>query len=845
MPAASAQMGDRPNDDAQRPPPPEWNVSPARPLPPDVALRSFVVPPGFKVELVATEPLVQDPVAFAFDRRGRLFVAELPAYNAEILRDLPVYLEKGKPVPPTPVGRVVCLEDTNGDGRMDKRTVYADNLVVPRSVGFIGDAVLIGDPPNLWLFRDRNNDGVADEKTAIANDYGTVAAIETSPNGLLWGRDNWLYNAAYKWRLRFVGGEWRGEAMPELGQYGITQDDAGRLFYDHNSDQLRANFLPPHYVGDYPRNARFNTFNFQIATDQQVFPIRPTPGTNRGYRKGFLREDGTLVAFTAASAPVIYRGANFPARFYGNAFVPEPASNSIKRNLVLEAEGRLTALNGFEQADFMASTDERFRPVFLGDGPDGALYVADLYRGILEGYNFVTTFLKEQILARELNRPLWGMGRIYRVVYPERPRAPRIDFAHLTPTQCVARLRDENGWTRDTAQRVIVDSGAADYVGPLRSLFAARDATERDRLYALWALEGLWAIAPDFLATALADPSAKVRMAAVRAAEPWLGRPEGAPLVTQLAGRVATEEPEVLAQAVLSLSRKPTDPAREAIFAALPRVSEHPALLDAVLIAFRGEEGLLLERLIASARGGALPPFGHRAIFRSVGSAIATSAARPGHEGLVAALLDPQVPEAVRIALMQGLVPAAETEGRRRPAPRTRIDAALLDRIAAGAPDLVVRKNAQGLLDALRQEKARLAKRGTVPPLTAGQKASFELGRTNFLLCAACHQPAGEGKEGVAPSLQNSRWATHVSPEFALRIVLHGKEGSPGFPGAMAPLGVLSDEQIAGIMTFVRRSWGNEASAVSSADVARVRAQTKDRAAAWTDTELERIESAK
>ncbi|MGH8016919.1 MAG: DUF7133 domain-containing protein, partial [Opitutaceae bacterium] len=125
----------------QRPPSAEWSVPPAPVRTPAEALASFVVPPGFKVELVAAEPLVRDPAAFAFDSRGRLFVAELPAYNAEILTELPVYLDKSKPAPPTPAGRVVCLEDTDFDGRLDKRTVFADNLVVPRAVGFFRDAV--------------------------------------------------------------------------------------------------------------------------------------------------------------------------------------------------------------------------------------------------------------------------------------------------------------------------------------------------------------------------------------------------------------------------------------------------------------------------------------------------------------------------------------------------------------------------------------------------------------------------------------------------------------------------------------------------------------------------------
>ncbi|MGH8018283.1 MAG: DUF7133 domain-containing protein, partial [Opitutaceae bacterium] len=701
--------------------------------------------------------------------------------------------------------------------------------------------VLIGDPPNLWLCRDRDGDGVADEKVSIANDYGTVVEVVTSPNGLLWGRDNWLYNASYKWRLRFIDGMWRREPMPELGQYGITQDDAGRLFYNRNSDQLRGDFLPSHYIGEQPRSSRFNSMNVQIATDQRVFPIRPTPGVNRGYRKDFLRDDGTLVAFTAASAPVVYRGAGFPRRYQGNVFVPAPGANCIKRNLLLEAEGRLTALNGFEQADFMASTDERFRPVFLANGPDGALYVADMYRGIIERCTSITSYLRDQILERGLNRPLWGMGRIYRVVYADGSRSEPPVFAQLTAAQRVALLEHANGWTRDTAQRVIVESGSMDCVAPLRELFASPNATERGRLYALWCLEGLGAVTPEFALTALADPAAKIRMAALRISEPWLGRSEGQDLLASMAGRIAMEEPMVLAQVLLSLSPRRTPATRAVVFAALPRMAEHPALLDAALLAIRGEEAAALDHLTAATRGRTLPPFGHRAIFQSFGAVIAHGSDRAAHERLVAALLDRKVPEPVRLALMQGAEPVMNTEARRQAAARTKLDPALLEKIASTSPDLAVRKSARAWLDIIEQEKARLAKRAPVKPLAPAERKWFEIGKINYLLCAGCHQPDGEGREGVAPSLENGRWAAHPSADFALRIVLQGKEGTPGFPGGMPPMSALSDDRISGILTYVRRSWGNEASAVSPADVSRVRAETKDRVTAWNDVMLENL----
>ena len=151
-----AQLGDRPGGDPQRPPSPDIEIPAAPALSPADALKTFVLPPGFRIELVAAEPLVHDPVMITFDVRGRMWVAELAAYNiSEIIEKLPVYLD-GQPPPERPKGRVVVLEDTDGDGRMDKRTVYWDNMDVPRAIGFVRDQVLVGDPPNLWVTRDTN-----------------------------------------------------------------------------------------------------------------------------------------------------------------------------------------------------------------------------------------------------------------------------------------------------------------------------------------------------------------------------------------------------------------------------------------------------------------------------------------------------------------------------------------------------------------------------------------------------------------------------------------------------------------------------------------------------------------
>lgn len=839
-----AQQGDLVNEE-QRPPPAYIKVPPAPFLRPEEARRTLVVPPGFKVELVAGDPLVQDPVAMAFDARGRLWVVELPAYNVEAFltrKAFSFYLDQDKPVSAVPKGQVVVLESSRGDGRMDKRTVFLDQLALPRSIGFVGDGVLIADPPNLWLCHDRNGDNVADEKTLVTADYGSPVSVQMSANGLLWGRDNWLYSAMYKWRLRFAGGQWLREPMPEIGEYGITQDDEGRLYHDNSTEHLRGDWLSSHYgagagstdlVFHYGATYRYGT-NLKIATDETVWPIRPITGANRGFRKGILREDGSLVAFTAAAASVIYRGVNFPARYQGNAFVPEPAANLIKRDLVQDVEGRVTAADGFDRTDFLASTDERFRPVFLANGPDGALYVVDMYRGILDGFEYLTTYTRDQIIQRGLHQPLWGGGRIYRVVYEGGMMASLPDFSRATPATLVELLRHPNGWTRDMAQRRIVESGNREHVPPLNRLLGSE--SDRDRLYALWCLEGLSAVTEENLIAGFNDPSARVRKAALRVGETHLRRSEGNGLLAILAERVQREEPAVLAQVALSLIGVTTPAAREVLWSILPRGPEHPSLTDAVMLGLQGHEGETLDRLLVAARGQPTPIFGGRVLFETIARKIALARNTGSEAKLFTAIVNSATSEWARIALMQGL---AET-------PRVRPAETQLQQLVATSPDPYVRHLAGKLLDRVEQEQARAAKLPPLQPLTDEQQALFRAGETTFLVCAACHQPDGSGRMAVGPNLREglSRFASAVSPDIPIRIVLNGKTGSPGYPGSMVPFAsIFTDEQIAGVLTYIRRSLGNRASAVSPADVARVRQEVGSRSEPWTNDELDALAS--
>jgi hypothetical protein len=292
--AAWAQRGDHRDAPGETQPPPTFPIPPAPALVPDEALKTFRVAPGFRIELVASEPLVEDPVAIAFDPDGRIWAVEMRGWMNDV----------DGAGNDQPIGRIVMLEDTDGDGRMDRTAVFMDGLVMPRAIQLARDGVLVAAPPQLWFCRDTDGDGKADEKTEIAADYMNLptpqANPENDPNALLWNLDNWLYSARYPARFRYRDGQWERSRVTAVGQWGLSQDNYGRHFFSTNQDQLRANPLPAHYGSRNPHLYRPAGWNAQVASDQRVWSVRVSPAANRGYRPGVLRADGTLRVFEAA-----------------------------------------------------------------------------------------------------------------------------------------------------------------------------------------------------------------------------------------------------------------------------------------------------------------------------------------------------------------------------------------------------------------------------------------------------------------------------------------------------------------------------------------------------------------
>ena len=434
VPLARAQQGDK-KGEVQMARVPKEKIPPAPPLSPEEALKTFKLAPGFRIELVACEPMVELPILAQFDADGRMWVVEMRGF-------MPNVDGVGEQ---EPVGRVSILEDTDGDGRMDQRTIFLDGLVMPRALALVRGGALVAEPPHLWFCRDTNGDGKCDEKIEIASDYGSQARPEHTANGLVLARDNWIYSLYHTNRYRVANGKWVREPTLNRVQWGLAQDDFGRLFYTSNSDILRGDLIPSHYLNKRGLTTKLNGLAAKIVGDQSVWPIRVNPGINRGYRPNELRAYGTLATVTAACGTCIYRGDNFPEECRGNAFVCEPSGNVVKRNVMSEKDGVVTATNAYEKAEFLASSDERFRPVNACTGPDGALYIVDMYHGILQHRIYVTSYLRKQIEDRGLDQPQ-TQGRIYRVVHESKKPGPKPSLSTASSANLVNHLSHANRW---------------------------------------------------------------------------------------------------------------------------------------------------------------------------------------------------------------------------------------------------------------------------------------------------------------------------------------------------------------------------------------------------------------
>jgi len=323
--------------------------------------------------------------------------------------------------------------------------------------------------------------------------------------------DNWIYNAKSAKRYKKQGDKWLIEKTHFRGQWGISQDDQGRLFYNNNSENLQGDYFSPGFGAGNANQSKHAGFSESIIKNNRVYPIRSTTGVNRGYMEGILDDSLRLVNFTAACGPVIFNSNLFGADYYGNAFVAEPSANLIKRNILRDNGSMVEGKQAYVGREFLASTDERFRPVSLYTGPDGALYIVDMYRGIIQHKTYLTPYLKNEIKMRNLTNPL-DYGRIYKVVpkgkKPATIKIPK-DRASL-----ITLLSNQNGWIRNRAQQIIVDGHDKSSEIPLRKLLES-GSEPLGRVHALWTMEGLGVLKKEDVLPLLKSHDWKFRMQAL------------------------------------------------------------------------------------------------------------------------------------------------------------------------------------------------------------------------------------------------------------------------------------------------------------------------------------------
>ncbi|MCB1844073.1 MAG: DUF1080 domain-containing protein, partial [Halioglobus sp.] len=821
------------------------DTAPAPVLSPAEALQAFRVAPGFQVELVAAEPLVGEPVAMAWDEYGRLYVVEMRGY----MRD--AYGTDSE----QPVGQVVRLTDTDGDGVMDVSEVFLGELVNPRAVAVVNEGILIGEPPNLWLCELPSRDALCTARRAVggyATDVGE-ANVEHMENGLRAGLDNWLYNAKSARQLRLAEGELVEREGLYRGQWGLSKDDYGRWFYNHNSTWAQADFFQAEDLllpgeTSYPEGLGVN-----LTPLPEVHSVRVNPGVNRAYLEGTLREDGRLRNATGVSGLVVYRGDQFPAQYAGDVFVPESAGNVVAQlrlaadGLTLSAQKQLYDDAQWGQRDFLASTDERFRPVDAMNGPDGALYIIDMYRGIIQDDHFLTDELREQIFQRELDSPL-GMGRIWRVRYGDgAPPPAAVTLGDATVGELLAALSHANGWVRDTAQRLLLARSGD--LAPALATLATGDATV-PALHAIWTLAGRAELERDLVMSLATAEDAQRQVHALRAGAALLSAED----YLALAAELADADPAVRMQLAFAMGAHAADPhVRGALIELAATAPNSVYMRQAVVRAVRGFEPAFLSELLASSALSAGESEAASAMlaalavnaYRSLrGDLRSTEPANPALLELLALAESRSGAQAwQQIAMLSGFAALAMAQDF-SPAPLAGAQSIFADSSVSEADPLWPARLAARRAFTWPGDELAMG----IKPLSPEQLALVAKGRAFYPQCAACHGEEGKGIAGLAPALASSSWVTGP-PEWLGRIILQGLNGpvevhGDVFNGVMpghGHLSALDDATLAGLMTYLRRSWGNKADPVSEEQAAAIRQASAGRTDSWTVAELQQV----
>jgi putative membrane-bound dehydrogenase-like protein len=529
------------------------------PYAPKDALKTLKIGPGYHIETFTSEPNVVSPVAMDVDENGAIYVVEDRAYPLNV---------KGH------VGRVKMLRDTDGDGYPDKATVFAEGLVLPTGVMRWKKGILVTDAPDVWYFEDTDGDGKADIKKKMLTGFPFTNPQHTA-NGPVYGLDNWIYIAhehpatavvfknefgdrgssvrfvdreggpsLYRpgHNIRFRPDTGQLEALSSSSQFGQGFDDYGRHFLVGNSNHVRMEAIAERYLNRNPDlpigNAMDDISDHGAAA--KVFPITEHP------RFEMLSGVGE---FTSACGITYYRGCTFTS---------EPVHNIIHQDRLSDNGSLYLAKRAQESSEFLASTDSWFRPVNMYIGPDGAMYVMDYYRMVIEHPEWMSS---DMYNSPDLYKGV-EFGRIYRIVPDGVAAKPvPVHLGSASDAELVKQLENPIVWWRRTAQRLLVDRKAVGAAPAIAALFS-ESKSPQGRVHALWTLEGLGKLDGALVQKALSDPEPGVRENAIILAEERLStNPE---LAKQLLTMTDDASGRVRYQLVLTLGNVKTPASQEA-----------------------------------------------------------------------------------------------------------------------------------------------------------------------------------------------------------------------------------------------------------------------------------------
>lgn len=539
----------------------------ANALSPQDSLKSIHLSGDFHVELFAQEPDVMSPVDMVFDETGKVYVAEM--------KDYPDDPPPGKPI----LSRVRLLEDTNGDGKIDKSTVFADHVLATSGIMPWKGGLIVTSAPDILYMKDTNGDGKADIRKVLYTGFAKLNHETRITNPRL-GPDNWVYcsNTGNDGRITSPehpelapvlvrGGDFRFdpvsgkmEAASGPAQFGSTISDFGDRFISQNTTHIRNVVVPMQYLArapllevramaqDISDHGRPSAPMFPLTGPQEWRKERTSLRQRRYNDNNSNRTEQVGGWFTAASGGTIYDGDAFPAEFVGNVFTGDVSGNLVHRDILRQDGATFLAHRSPENEEFLASTDPWFRPCHFANAPDGDFYVTDIYRQVIETPESIPEEIRKKIDFYAGDT----MGRIYRIVpnHPRRSGTWKTNIGTLSSAELVQQLANPNGWNRWTAQRLLLERQDKSVVEGLKKM-AAQGPTPEGRVHALWLVKSYGALDPQLVQTALRDADPRVRRNAIEVSEQFLA--ESKPIADQVLHAADDSDSHVQFQASLTL----------------------------------------------------------------------------------------------------------------------------------------------------------------------------------------------------------------------------------------------------------------------------------------------------